>query len=91
MPHGKNMTQLTDLPGDVFPMLQAILSAVGEKILNDLRSKDLSLSDLGLVATTLQKLIDCYTELKPISGTAEEGKIVSLDTIDAIQTQLNLF
>jgi hypothetical protein len=85
------MPQLTDPPGDVFPMLQAILSAVGEKILDDLRTKDLSLSDLGLVVATLQKLINCYGELKPLSGSAEEGKIVSLDTIDAIQTQLNLF
>jgi hypothetical protein len=85
------MTQLTDPLDDVSPMLQAILSAVGEKILNDLRTKDLSLSDLGLVAATLQKLIDCYSELKPFSSSAEEGKILSLDTIDAIQTQLNLF
>ncbi|MDR0740719.1 MAG: hypothetical protein LBF34_03350 [Puniceicoccales bacterium] len=85
------MSQLIDPPGGISPMLQTILFAVGEKILNDLRTKDLSLSDLGLVATTLQKLIDCHTELNPFSGSAEEGKIVSLDTIDTIQTQLNLF
>ncbi|MDR1906614.1 MAG: hypothetical protein LBQ03_00065 [Puniceicoccales bacterium] len=85
--------QLVDPPVDVSQTLQAILSAVGEKILGDICTKELSLSDLGLVATTLQKLIDCHIELKPFSADGETngGKTIARDTLDAIQTQLNLF
>jgi hypothetical protein len=86
------MTPLADHPGDISQTLRAILSAVGEKILNDIDAKELSLADLGLVATVLQKLIDCYVELKPLSRDGAEGeKMLSQDTIDAIQAQLNLF
>jgi hypothetical protein len=87
------MPPLIDPSGDVSQTLQTILSAVGEKILNDVRGKDLSLADLGLVVTILQKLIDCHSELKPSSldGSVDGEKTISSDTIDAIQTQLNLF
>ncbi|MDR2812382.1 MAG: hypothetical protein LBB05_01140 [Puniceicoccales bacterium] len=87
------MAPLVDPTGDVSQTLQAILSALGERILNDIYTKDLSLSDLGLIAATLQKLIDCHIELTPFigNGNMEGENVLSQETIDAIQTQLNFF
>ncbi|MDR1366998.1 MAG: hypothetical protein LBJ13_03795 [Puniceicoccales bacterium] len=79
-----------DSPGDISQMLQAILFVVGEKILSDIHGKELSLSDLGLVVTTLQRLIDCHSELKPFVEDSNGTKVISQDVIDAIQMQLNL-
>jgi hypothetical protein len=87
----KNVVQI-DSFADVQKMLKAILDAVGEKILNDMRSEKMSFADLGTVATTLQKLVDCYVELKPFSQNENTNtpKMVSRDVIHSIQTQLNL-
>ncbi|MDR0418066.1 MAG: hypothetical protein LBH08_01345 [Puniceicoccales bacterium] len=86
------MTPPADSPGDISQMLQAILFAVGEKILSNIYGKELSLSDLGLIVTTLQKLIGCHIELKPFTRNEDNNttKIISQDVIDAIQMQLNL-
>jgi hypothetical protein len=87
----ENMSPSIDSPEDIPQTFQAILATIGEKILQNIRTGKFSLADLGTVATILQKLIDCYVELKPFVHDASEemGQMLSRDTIDAIQTQLN--
>jgi hypothetical protein len=63
---------------------------VGERILGNLCTEKVSFTDLGLVATTLQKLIDCHIALKPLVGRDPTAGTVSQEVIDSIQTQLDL-
>jgi hypothetical protein len=70
--------------------LGAILAVVGERILGNLCSEKVSFTDLGLVATTLQKLIDCHIALKSLMGCGTVAGTISQEVIDSIQTQLDL-
>jgi hypothetical protein len=86
----ENDNQLIDTPGDMLKILKAILSAAEERILDDLYSEKISLADLGLVATILQKLIDCHIALKPFGERNPSTNTISREVIDSIQTQLEL-
>ena len=68
-------------------ILGAILLSISESLFDELTYP--SSDNLCPAVTTLQKLINCYAELKPLANSIVP-KSISQETINHIQSQLNL-
>ena len=79
-------TNINSRPIEQIPqILGAILLSISESLFDDINYPD----NLSSSVTILQKLISCYAELKPLANNITSNS-VSQETIDRIQSQLNL-
>jgi hypothetical protein len=87
-----NHTQFIDHFNGVGTALSIALLSLTHKIIQNIHHTNPSISDMGTLASTLQKLVSCYADLQPYtkSQNTESGRLVSREVIDSIQTQLNL-